>query len=87
MIHYKAKNVVIFNFKNMPDGEDEFLVPPLAHVGSNGNVGDGVLDLGMLRECHLRLDVSGIGIKDVAEAAGIALDLFAADEMPDGTHA
>ena len=49
-------------------------------------IGDRVLDLGMLGQRDPRLDLAGIGIEDVAEAARPALDGLAADEMADLTH-
>ena len=36
-------------------------------------IGDGVLDLGVLGERDLGLHLAGIGIEDVAEAAGCCL--------------
>ena len=49
-------------------------------------IGDGVLDLGMLGERDLGLHLAGIGIEDVAEPPGGALDRLAADEMADLAH-
>ena len=49
-------------------------------------IGDRVLDLGLAGERDLGLDLAGIGIEHVAEAAGRALDRLAADEMADLTH-
>ena len=49
-------------------------------------IGDGFLDLGLAGERDLGLDLAGIGVEDVAEAAGLALDRLAADEMTDVAH-
>src|SRR5712671_458848 len=50
-------------------------------------VGDRLLDLGFGRQRHLGLDLARIGVENVAGASGAALDLLAADEMADVTHA
>ena len=44
------------------------------------------LDLGLAGERDLGLHLAGIGIEHVAQSAGGALDLLAADEMADLTH-
>ena len=49
-------------------------------------IGDRFFDLGFCRQRDLGLHLAGIGIKDVAEAPGRALDLFAADKMANLAH-
>ncbi len=47
---------------------------------------DGGADLGLGGQRHLGLDVAGHRLEHVGRPSGRALDLFAADEMSDGTH-
>jgi hypothetical protein len=47
---------------------------------------DSVFNLGVLRERHLGLDFAGIGIKNVANAAGISVGLLPANKMANFTH-
>jgi hypothetical protein len=49
-------------------------------------IGNGVLDFGMLGERDPGLHLAGVGIEDVAETPGDALDSLAADEMANITH-
>ncbi len=49
-------------------------------------IGDGVLDLRMLRQGDLCLNLPGIGIKNVAKASGAPFYRLATDEMADFSH-
>jgi hypothetical protein len=46
-----------------------------------GGVGHGRLDLGGRRQRHVRLDLAGVRVEDVAEPARRTRDVLAADEM------
>ena len=50
-------------------------------------IGDGRLHFRSLGEADLGLHLAGIGVENVATAAGRARDLLAADEMADFAHA
>jgi hypothetical protein len=49
-------------------------------------VGDGGVQLRGRGQRHARLDLAGVGIEDVAETAGRALDGATADEVGDAAH-
>ena len=49
-------------------------------------IGNRLFDLGAGRQSDLGLDLAGIGVEHVPEAAGLALDRLTADEMTDFAH-
>src|SRR4029079_7271955 len=49
-------------------------------------IGDRVFDLRMLRQCDRCLDLSGIGIENVAKESGVPFYRLAPNEMADFSH-